>query len=137
MISLIKKVEARTYVHESEKEDKVLKALLEVFPFQEKIRKTEFEGSFNTKITLLEGEIRKNEEIEKFLENFQSKIANKLRKEELLKRIDRKTLFLRVDKQLAYSQAKIKIGNYDDCILLKVTFQNRNEIPKTFSFLIS
>ncbi len=134
---MIRKVEARTYVHESEDENKVLKALLNVFPFPEKIKKTKFEGSFNTQIILLQGEIKREDEVKKFLENFQERVVNKLGKDELLKRIDKKTLFLRIDKQMAYADGKIRIGNYDDCILLKLTFQRKNEIQKVCSFLIS
>lgn len=117
---MIKSVEARTYKHETEDLEKVMKAFLSVFPFREAIKMEKLEGSFGTEIIVITGMVKERSKVENFLSNLQQKLASKLGKEGLSKRVERNSVFLRIDKQTAFLQDKIVIGNFDDCIWVKI-----------------
>ncbi|MCW1301315.1 MAG: RNA-binding domain-containing protein [Candidatus Nanoarchaeia archaeon] len=117
---MIKSIEARTYKHESEDLEKVMKAFLNVFPFEEAIKMETLEGSFGTEIIVISGIIKERIKVEKFIANLQQKLVNKLGKEGFSKRVERNSVFLRIDKQAAFLEDKIVIGNFDDCIWVKI-----------------
>ena len=133
---MIDKIEAETFVHESEDEEKVKSAFLSILPIKN-LSKKERKVSFGTKIKILSFILKKKEEIDEIVDHLRQKIDPESKenlKKTIEKRIDNKgNLFLRFDKQIAFTKKSAHICESDDCIFVKIHF--RSSPSKRYKFI--
>jgi hypothetical protein len=115
-------LEAEVFAYESESKQKVLQALLNLFPFKDAVREELLKGAFGTKIVVFRGKVSKDK-VKKFFSNLKKRLSKAAREEvisEVEERVDeRGNLFLRFDKQEAFlGRASLITGG--DCILVKI-----------------
>ena len=116
-------IEFETYVHETEDINKVIERVLKIFPFKNRIKKKKVPGSYKTEIIILSGKADKKDESKVI--SLLNKIDNKQILEPIKKRIEKNTLFLRINKQT------MKFEDVDDCILIKIMSKNLENVAKS------
>lgn len=135
-MNMIDKIEAETFVHESEDEEKVKSAFLSILSIRNLLKK-ETKVSFGTRIKILSSTLTKKEEISEFIDHLRQKIdpeSTENLKRTIEKRIDNKgNLCLRFDKQTAFTKKSAHICESDDCIFVKIHF--RSSPSKRYKFI--
>lgn len=119
---MIHNISYRTFVYETEDEEKVINAINYLFP-NPLPEKTINQDYFNDNITILSEKItkkRKNRDFVKFLNENLSDKDKQIIKNELSCRMDKKgNFFLRFDKQKAFEE-KLKLTYSGDAIHVKI-----------------
>ncbi|MCW1296526.1 MAG: hypothetical protein OH319_02495 [Candidatus Parvarchaeota archaeon] len=133
---MIDKIEAETFIHESEDESKVKDAFLCIIPVKDLIV-NEKNVSFGTRMKIISCILTRKEEIDEVIKNIRNKMDN-ISKENLERtiedRIDNKgNLFLRFDKQKAFTKKVANLNAGDDCIFVKIHF--RSSPSKKYKFI--
>lgn len=126
----VRRVNARAYVHATEDRERVLKALITVFPGdiidRLEIREERYEGHYGNPIIVLEADSRDPLVAEKTLRHVLSSLPSSDRRyllASLEERVDRSgSLYLRLSKQKAYL-GELVIHEGDDVIRLMVSFE--------------
>lgn len=115
-------IEFETYVHETEDINKVMERVLKIFPFKNKIKKKKVSGAYKTEIIVLFGKAEKKDENK--IISLLSKISGKQVLKPIEKRIEKNTLFLRINKQT------MAFEDVSDCILIKIMSKNLENVVK-------
>lgn len=116
-------IEFKTYVHETEDINKVMERVLKIFPFKNKIKKKKVSGAYKTEILVLSGKAEKKDEAKVI--TLLSKISGKQVLKPIKKRIEKNTLFLRINKQT------MQFEDVSDCILVKIMSKNLENVVKS------
>ena len=139
------RVTARVYVHATEEKDRVMKALMNVFPRElwgdVEVREEKYEGHYGNPIIVLEAGIS---DPQKALQAFKN-IVNRLDEADrryllasLEERVDKNgTLYIRLSKQQAYL-GSLRVFEADDVVRVAVAFQgSRRKALKEYHELIA
>ncbi len=127
---MISKITARVYVHATEDKDKVMRALMNVFPEHVKdkisVREERYEGHYGNPIVVLEAVIDDPKAAEEAFKGILDKLDDVDRRylaASLDDRVDKSgSLYLRISKQHAY-KGELKILESDDVIKVIVSFR--------------
>lgn len=120
-------IEVEVFVHETEDWDKVAERLKKIFPFEKHLSKRSVKGAYQTKILIVKGRVEKKKEVEAVI-TLLSKIKGLGDLKPLKKRLEKDTLFLRINKQT------MKYEDVSDCFLIKIRGKNVLKIMKTKMF---
>ncbi|MEN2999892.1 MAG: RNA-binding domain-containing protein [Acidilobaceae archaeon] len=128
---MISSVEARVYVHATERREKVLKALLEVFPpeLREKasIDAEELEGHHGNTIEVLTATLKEGEAAFRYLLSRLDELDRARLKATLGARVDKGgDLFLRLSKQEAFL-GRLALEDSDDVVRVRFSFSGKRE----------
>lgn len=129
---MISSVEARVHVHATESREKVLKALLEVFPQELRgfvsVERELLEGHYGNPIEVLTATLSiRAEEVLKHLISRLSERDGQLLRATLEDRVDRGgDLYLRISKQEAFL-GRIVLEDSDDVVRVRFNFSGRRE----------
>jgi RNA binding exosome subunit len=121
---------ARVYIHATEDPEKVMKALLNIFPEdlrgELKISREGYEGHYGNPIIVVEATISDPSKAEKALRYIVSRLSEADRRylaASLDDRVDKSgTLYIRLSKQQAYL-GELRVFESDDVIRITVAFQ--------------
>ncbi|MEM3640327.1 MAG: RNA-binding domain-containing protein [Candidatus Bathyarchaeia archaeon] len=125
-------IDIRVFTHSTEDEAKVLSAVYNTLPKElaEKItfKKTNLTGHYGNPITLFEAKIKEKNDVKTFFEKLASNLSS-VDKETLNSKIeqhlDKKSLYLRLDKQSAYL-GELKLCSTDP-IHFRIHFKKNNK----------
>ncbi len=117
----LREIEVRTFIHATEDEGKISRALELILPAGIGVRRMKLQGHYGNPIVLLEAKIRQKKKVEetvsKLLSNLEGGVNAFL--SGLHRRIDeRGWVYLRLDKQEA-CRGRLVPGEWDDVIHLK------------------
>lgn len=112
-------IDIRVFVHATEDIDKVVKAVHNILPpgLAEKIvfKKTSLKGHYKNPIVLLEKRMKERDAVKAVFEKLASGLNNmdrELLNNEITQHLDKRNLFIRLDKQSAYLN-KLKLCSTD------------------------
>lgn len=114
----IERFSARVFVHATESEEKVKKALKCILPEGAELKESKLKGHFNNPILLITAEVSNAKTISEIWQKISSQLSEN-EKERLRDRIEGTTLYLRLDKQMA-AQGKIVLSEGGDVIHLQL-----------------
>lgn len=120
-------IEIEVFVHETEDLSKVIDRFKRIFPFEDLLTKEKLKGAYHTNILFVKGRVKKEKDVEAVIALL-SKIEGIGKLKPLEKRIEKNTLFLRINKQT------MKYEDVDDCFLVKLKDKNVLEIVRTKMF---
>lgn len=120
-------IEIEVFVHETEDLSKVIDRFKRIFPFEDLLTKEKLKGAYHTNILFVKGRVKKEKDVEAVM-GLLSKIEGIGQLKPLEKRIEKNTLFLRINKQT------MKYEDVDDCFLVKLKDKNVLEIVRTKMF---
>jgi RNA binding exosome subunit len=120
-------IEIEVFVHETEDLSKVIERFKRIFPFEDLLTKEKLKGAYHTSILFVKGHVEKEKDVASVI-NLLSKIDGIGQLKPLEKRIEKNTLFVRINKQT------MKYEDVDDCFLVKLKDKNVLEIVRTKMF---
>jgi len=138
----IEKIVVSAVIHSTENQEKVLKALKSIFPFEPKFEIRNVRGHYGNPIAYVESRISDKKKVEELWNFLMNKLGNQrnILVDTADRRLDEDNFFhIRIDKQKAYT-GLLELTEGSDAIVLKakiVSFPSRREnILKNFKKLI-
>ncbi|HID43454.1 MAG TPA: exosome subunit [Archaeoglobaceae archaeon] len=138
----IEKIVVSAVIHSTESQEKVLKALKSIFPFEPEFDMIHGKGHYGNPITYVKSRVSDKKKVEKLWSSLIKKLESQ--KNALIdtadKRLDEDNfLHIRIDKQKAY-EGKLELTEGSDAIILRakiVSFPSKREhILKNFKSLL-
>ena len=123
-------IDIRFSIHATEDPERVMTAIHNILPgelFEDvDFKRSNIKGHYNNPITLLKIRIKEKEHLEAIFQRLANGLTSQdkiLLEEEIDQRLDKRDLFIRLDKQSAYLD-EIRLGSTDP-ICLKIRFRAR------------